>query len=63
MGRFQTKVLPESLVYQREALPVEKPIAPEKLLTTVININQEQGTLVKLQKSPSRLGPRIPNRD
>ncbi len=55
MGRLQTKVFAESLVYQRQDLPVEKCVVSEKPLTTVININQEQDSLVKLQKLPSKL--------
>lgn len=55
MGILQTKVFPESLVYQREDLPVKKCVIAEKPLTTVININQEQDSLVKLQKLPSKL--------
>ncbi len=42
LGRLQTKVFPESLIYQRQDLPVKKYIVAEKLLTTVININQSK---------------------
>ena len=55
MGRLQTKVFPESLVYQRENLPIEKSVVAEKPLTTAIHINQEQTTLVKPQRSPAKI--------
>ena len=55
LGRLQTKVFPESLVYQREDLPVKKSVVAEKPLTTAININQEQDSLVKPQKLPAKI--------
>ncbi len=42
LGRLQTKVFPESLVYQRKDLPIKQSVVAEKLLATAININQEQ---------------------
>lgn len=55
LGRQQTKVFPESLVYQREDLPVEKCVVAEKPLTTAININRERNSLVKPQKLPTKV--------
>ncbi len=49
LGRLQTKVFPESLVYQREDLPVKKCVIAEETLTVAINTNREQYSLIKPQ--------------
>lgn len=41
LGKMQTKVFPESLVYQRENLPLDKCVTPVQLLPASININRE----------------------
>ncbi len=55
LGRLQTKVFPESLVYQRKDLPIKQSVVAEKPLTTAININQGQDSLVKPQKLPAKI--------
>ncbi len=57
LGKFQTKVFPESLVYQREDLPMEKCVASVQLVAPSININQKQSSLNK----QSIIKPSIPN--
>ena len=50
LSNLQTKVFPESLVYQRNDLPEKTYVIPKKSTAKIININQQQNTLVNTQK-------------
>ena len=55
LGKLQTKVFSESLVYQREDLPIENCVVAEKPLTIAININRKQDSLVEQQKLHTKI--------
>ena len=54
LDEFQTKIFPESLVYQRENLPIEKPATPKKTLPTSLMANQ------KITVPKQKIAPVIP---